>query len=105
MVARTAFEYSQVRSYRDTTVRGVWPVKTVWYGPSGEQVDLPDEEDILNVLTRYGRDGWMLVGTPEVEKGYVYPLHTQDEQGNQFTNSASAWLVKKWWLIREVQSS
>jgi hypothetical protein len=58
----------------------------------------------MQILGRLGLDGWKLVGAPQFDQSYVYLLMTVDKGSppKRIENSASSWMARTFWLMREV---
>lgn len=107
---RKVYEYGQLVVFKDVTVPGGeadWPVHYCWYEGLNEGVDLTDVGQVMHILTRLGRDGWRMVGAPQVDSSFVYPLRTVSKNNPPVPqyNSANSWIQKRYWMMRVVDGS
>lgn len=110
-MTRTAYEYGQLIVYRDTTAPGGntsdWPVKGVWYEGASEGAEVTDLGLGMTLLNRLGREGWQMVGAPQIQKSFVYDLKTRGkgDPPTVYTNPANEWIQVLYTFMRKVDGS
>lgn len=94
LAARPTWEYAEILVVREPTPRSEWPITaTVYYG-DGRATSVDGDNPVV-ILNDLGRDGWELVGPPEVLN--VVAAHV-DSGG--LSRDRAYWVERRFWLRR-----
>jgi hypothetical protein len=92
---RTVWEYAVLVVLREPTPDGPWPISATLFQGDGSDVTIEDPSNLARVLGGLGRDGWELVGAPEVAS--VVATH-HDSGGRQ--RDRGYWVERRFWFKR-----
>jgi hypothetical protein len=96
---RLSWEYAQLLVNREPSPSpDFWPISMQLFTGDGQTVPVDGDNPVV-ALNGLGRDGWELVGPPEV----LSVVASHIDSGGQARDRAY-WVERRFWLKRTVQS-